>query len=162
MTTATYPTINYSAGVLVYGNSGSGRTTTVNNIKRGVEISNHRTVFYSFSDSDQDMEGFLNKIYELLNNRVGENKSTATNDEKLINQVTGEMLPVTVVIDDATTTIGRYDKSKQKRVISLLEEIICLSRSANISVILVSNDNNSYTTGLSSAVLRLLTHVPTT
>jgi hypothetical protein len=113
----------------------------------------HPSVYANFKP---DLEEWLKPVYTLLENRTGEKKSKATNEEKLINPVTGAMRPVIIVIDDATMIISGYDKPKQQRVNYLIDELTTLGRSADISIVFISHANTSSATGLSSESLRML------
>jgi hypothetical protein len=106
-----------------------------------------------------DLMEWLQPVYKLLEVRTGEKKKTATDEEKLINPITGKQRPVVVIIDDATLIIEgikKKNKTLADRILFMIDELATLGRSADISIVFVSHANTSSGCGLSSETLRCL------
>ena len=116
----------------------------------------HPSVYAKFQP---DLEAWLAPVYEILENRTGEKKATATSEQKLINTATGKVRPIVVLIDDATMIISGYAKDKATRVNRLIDELTTLGRSADISVFFISHANTASVTGLSTTTLTMLAPV---
>lgn len=116
----------------------------------------HPSVYAEFNP---DIMTWLEPVYKLLVMRTGHQQLTASNEEKLVNPVTGKYRPVVILIDDATSLLGKLqsdNRQKYETVIHWLNELTTLGRSANITLFFIAHHNTAGATGLSTEALAML------